>query len=96
MDLLAQRLEAAGFAVASIGSAAGGVIALAGLVRLSDGTQVFAKTIDPVVDDLFDVEASGLRSLRHLGRAATPEVLHVGPDLLVLAALHEPPSTADF
>jgi fructosamine-3-kinase len=96
VDLLAQRLEAAGYPVESMEPAAGGVIALAGLARLRDGTLVFAKTVDPVAGDVFDVEASGLRSLRHLGRAATPDVLHAGPDLLVLAPMHQPPSTPEF
>jgi fructosamine-3-kinase len=96
VDLLAQRLEAAGYCVGSLAPAGGGVIARAALVRLSDGSEVFAKTIDPVVDGLFEVEASGLRSLRHLGRAATPDVLHVGAELLVLSPLQPPPATPQF
>jgi fructosamine-3-kinase len=87
VELLAQRLEAAGFAIASLAPASGGVIASGALVRLTDGSEVFAKTVEPVVDDLFEIEASGLRSLRHLGRASTPDVLFVGPELLVLSPL---------
>lgn len=93
---MVQRLEAAGYAVETVAPAGGGVNARAGLVTLRDGVRVFAKTVEPIVDDLFEVEASGLRSLRHLGRAATPDVLHVGPDLLVLAAMHEAPTTVQF
>jgi fructosamine-3-kinase len=96
VELLVQRLEAAGYSVGSAELIGGGVIATAGLVRLADGVQVFAKTLDPVVEDLFDIEASGLRSLRHLGRTATPDVLHVSPQLLVLSALQPLASTADF
>jgi fructosamine-3-kinase len=96
VELLAQRLEAGGFLVESLSPAKGGVVATAGLARLRDGSQVFAKTVEPVVEDLFEVESSGLRSLRHLGRVATPDVLHVSPELLVLAAQHEPPSTPEF
>jgi fructosamine-3-kinase len=96
VELLGQRLEAAGYAVESIAVTKGGVIAQAGLATLRDGTVVFAKTIDPAPGDLFEVEASGLRSLRHLGRAATPDVLFTGPDLLVLAPLHEAPATPRF
>lgn len=96
MDLLRQRLEAAGFSVESIVVTKGGVIAQAGVATLSDRSQVFAKTVDPVPDELFEVEASGLRSLRHLGRALTPDVLHAGADLLVLAAMHQPPDTPQF
>lgn len=101
MDLLSQRLEAAGFAVQSLSPASGGVIASGALARLRDGSQVFAKTIEPGdgssdLGDLFDIEASGLRSLRHLGRAATPDVLYAGPDLLVLSPLLPPPEAPRF
>jgi fructosamine-3-kinase len=96
VELLVQRLEAAGYATASVEPAGSGATATAGLVRLRDGSEVFAKTIDPVVEDLFDVEASGLRSLRHLGRAAVPDVLHVSPELLVLSRLWPGPNTARF
>lgn len=47
MDLriLVERLHAAGFPVASVTPVTGGVVALAGLVTLADGRQVFAKTV---------------------------------------------------
>lgn len=44
MDLLLDRLRAAGLAVDSVGHAPGGVVALAGIATLDDGRQVFAKT----------------------------------------------------
>jgi fructosamine-3-kinase len=96
VDRLVQRLQDAGFAVESVGGCTGGWVATGGLARLRDGSQVFAKTIDPVVADLFDSEASGLRSLRHLGRASTPDVVHVSPELLVLSPLQPRPSTPEF
>jgi fructosamine-3-kinase len=96
VELLSQRLEAAGFAVESLRPASGGVIASGSLVRLRDGSEVFAKTTEPVVDDLFEIEASGLRSLRHLGRAGTPDVLFVNPSLLVLSPLRPSPETPQF
>jgi fructosamine-3-kinase len=85
--LLARRLRAAGFAVASIAPAAGGVVAQAGLVTLADGSRVFAKTLAGAGPDLFGVEADGLRALAELGGANTPEVLLSSPELLVLAAM---------
>ncbi|MDI1461601.1 fructosamine kinase family protein [Catellatospora sp. KI3] len=83
---LARRLGEAGFAVREVAAAGGGVIATAGLATLDDGRVVFAKTADAAGGDLFEVEAAGLRELRDVGGAATPEVLLVAEDLLVLAA----------
>ncbi|HEX8345016.1 MAG TPA: hypothetical protein VF657_09755 [Actinoplanes sp.] len=45
LRLLEQRLREAGLAVASIVPAGGGVVALAGIVTLTDGRRVFAKTL---------------------------------------------------
>jgi len=94
--LLARRLRAAGFAVASITPATGGVVAQAGLVTLADGGRVFAKTLAGSGPDLFGVEADGLRVLADLGGANTPEVLLSSPDLLVLAAMRPGGAEAGF
>ena len=67
--------------------AAGGVVALAGLATLADGRRIFAKTLPVTHSDLFPVEAEGLRALRELGGANTPQVLASTPDLLVLTAM---------
>jgi fructosamine-3-kinase len=92
--LLERRLCAAGFPVARLAPATGGVVALAGLATLTDGRQVFAKTLAQPAADLFPTEAEGLRALANLGGARTPEILHSGPDLLVLAALRPHPPGA--
>ena len=92
LRLLVQRLSGAGFPVASVVPAAGGVVALAGLATLSDGRRVFAKTLPVSRPGLFAVEAEGLRALAEVGGAKTPEVLASTPDLLVLAAM-QPRST---
>ena len=88
LRLLVERLHEAGFSVASIAPAAGGVVALAGLVTLRDGRRIFAKTLPASQSSLFTVEAEGLQALAELGGANTPEVLASTPDLLVLAAMH--------
>ncbi|MEQ4722386.1 fructosamine kinase family protein [Nonomuraea sp. B19D2] len=93
MDLLLVRLREAGFDAVSAETANGGVVALAGLATLRDGTRVFAKTLRTPVQDLFEVEAEGLRALRELGGATTPEVLAATADLLVLEPL--PPRRDD-
>jgi fructosamine-3-kinase len=88
-DLLVARLAEAGLA-AGVDAAApvsGGVIAVAGLVTLTDGSRVFAKTLPESNGDLFQVEAEGLQALRWLGGANTPTVLQVTPSLLVLEPL---------
>ncbi|GAA4915960.1 fructosamine kinase family protein [Nonomuraea thailandensis] len=87
MELLLARLRAAGFEAESVRPAPGGVVAAAGMARLRDGSQVFAKTLRTAAPDLFEIEAAGLRALRELGGVTTPEVLAVTPDLLVLEPL---------
>ncbi|MEV0386004.1 fructosamine kinase family protein [Nonomuraea sp. NPDC050643] len=87
MDLLVARLRRAGFETEHVRAAPGGVVAVAGLATLRDGSQVFAKTLRTAGSDLFEVEAEGLRVLRELGGVPTPEVLAVTPDLLVLEPL---------
>jgi fructosamine-3-kinase len=62
----------------------GGVVAIAGLISLHGGTQVFAKTLLEQDADVFAVESIGLAELRGHGGAKTPEVLCVSPRLLVL------------
>ncbi|WP_222871785.1 fructosamine kinase family protein [Nonomuraea sp. PA05] len=104
MELLLSRLRAAGFEAQSVRAAPGGVVALAGLATLRDGSRVFAKTMrdGPRVpaetsrtpaSDLFEIEAAGLRALRELGGVTTPQVLAVTQDLLVLEPL--PPRRDD-
>ncbi|TDD08692.1 aminoglycoside phosphotransferase [Nonomuraea deserti] len=93
MDLLLDRLRTAGFDAVAAEAAQGGVVALAGLATLRDGSRVFAKTLRADVPDLFEVEAEGLRVLRAMGGVTTPEVLAVTPRLLVLEPL--PPRRDD-
>ncbi|MEO3797574.1 fructosamine kinase family protein [Nonomuraea sp. B10E15] len=93
MDLLLDRLRTAGFDAVAAEAAQGGVVALAGLATLRDGSRVFAKTLRADVLDLFEVEAEGLHVLRAMGGVTTPEVLAVTPRLLVLEPL--PPRRDD-
>jgi fructosamine-3-kinase len=99
MTLLLERLRAAGFRPASVTPAAGGVVALAGLVTLCDGRRIFAKTLPGPGSDVFAVEAEGLRRLTDLGGAITPRVLSSTPVLLVLEAVQprrdDPPFWAE-
>ncbi len=87
VELLAQRLDQAGFAVGSLEPVAGGYFCVAGLAALRDGGRVFAKTLTEPDADLFEVEAAGLSALRVLGGARVPAVVHISPRLLVLEAL---------
>lgn len=67
--------------------AAGGAIAVSGLVTLRDGSRLFAKTLLGPELDVFPVEAAGLAELRELGGVNTPEVLHASSRLLVLTKM---------
>ncbi|MFC9327365.1 fructosamine kinase family protein [Kitasatospora sp. NPDC057015] len=83
-EILATRLRAAGYAPKRLKKAVGGVVAIAGLATLQDGTELFAKTLLGPDRDVFLVESSGLSELRKLGGANTPDVLHASACLLVL------------
>jgi fructosamine-3-kinase len=89
VELLAERLERAGFEVASLEAVKGGSVCAASMAALRDGRRVFAKTLaEPDVDtDLFEVEADGLSALGELGGARVPAVIAVSRCLLVLEAL---------
>jgi fructosamine-3-kinase len=88
IELLAKRLDEAGFAVASLEEVRGGFISVAGTATLRDGGRVFAKTLAEADADMFEIEAAGLSALHRLGGARVPAVVHVSQRLLVLEALH--------
>jgi fructosamine-3-kinase len=96
--LLLQRLRAAGLGdITRVDVSAEGMAAVAGLATLSSGSRVFVKTFEaPPADDLFALEAEGLRALREIGGLATPDILHVAPDALVLSALQPRPESPAF
>jgi fructosamine-3-kinase len=83
-EILTGRLREAGYAARKVERAVGGVVAVAGLVALQDGSQVFAKTLLGQELDVFTVESAGLSELRDLGGVNTPDVLRATPRLLVL------------
>jgi fructosamine-3-kinase len=87
--LLVDRVRAVGLPATSALVAAGGVVALAGMVTLQDGSEVFAKTLTEPDSDIFELEAEGLRALTDLGGVATPAILAVAPNVLVLER-HQP------
>jgi fructosamine-3-kinase len=97
-SLLLQRLNDVGIDdVVRVDPSAEGMAAVAGLATLRSGTQVFVKTCEaPPADDLFAREAEGLQALRHLGGLATPDVVHVARNVLVLSALQPRPQTPAF
>jgi fructosamine-3-kinase len=87
VELLAEGLEEAGFAVTKLDVVTSGSFCIAGLAALRGGGRVFAKTLADAGADLFDAEADGLSALRGLGGVRVPAVLHVSPRLLVLEEL---------
>ncbi|MFC1412014.1 fructosamine kinase family protein [Streptacidiphilus sp. N1-12] len=89
-EILADRLRAAGYAVKEIEQAVGGAVAIAGLVTLEDGTELFAKTLTGPDRDIFLVESTGLSELRGVGGANTPDILCASPRLLVLEKMQPP------
>ena len=87
VELLAEGLEAAGFAVAKLDAVTSGSFCVAGMAALRDGGRVFAKTLGDADAGLFEAEADGLSALRELGGVRVPAVVHVSSRLLVLEAL---------
>jgi fructosamine-3-kinase len=96
-DVLVGRLREAGYAVEGVDAATGGAVAVAGIVTLADGTQVFAKTLfGPEERDVFPVEAAGLAELRGTGTVRTPSVLRVSSRLLMLERMRPRRDDARF
>ncbi|KUN78999.1 aminoglycoside phosphotransferase [Streptomyces bungoensis] len=95
-QLLVERLREAGFAVDKVEAATGGVVAVAGLITLQDGRQVFAKTLRGPETDVFAVESTGLAELRAGGGVNTPQVLCASPRLLVLERMRPRRDAPDF
>lgn len=73
--------------VVSIRRLPGGYVADAWLVTFSDGSRAAVKTLPGAPADLFLVEAEGLAALASTGRLATPDVLAVNAQMIVLEAL---------
>lgn len=94
--ILTERLREAGYVARNVEQALGGVVAVAGLVTLEDGTQLFAKTMLDHDLDLFAVESAGLAALRDLGGAHTPAVLLATQRLLVLEKMQPRRDDEDF
>ena len=83
--LVARRAEELlGAAVVATAPVAGGDIATATRLRLSDGTTALMKTLPHAPDGFFEAEARGLRWLAEAGGVAVPEVLAVDQDCLIL------------
>lgn len=76
--------ELLGSAVVATAPVAGGDIATAHRLRLSDGRMVLMKTHPHAPEGFFEAEARGLEWLRVPDGVPVPEVLAVAPDCLVL------------
>lgn len=97
-DFLLDRLHAAGLSdVTAVEPVEGGMAALAGLATRRSGPPLFVKSfIEVPSDDVFAAEAEGLDVLREQGAVATPEVVLVTRDVLVLSVLRPQPTEEGF
>ena len=97
--VVARRVEELlGHAVVSTAPVAGGDIATATKVRLSDGTVALVKTLANPPADFFESEARALRWLAEpapAGGVPVAEVLAAAPDCLVLRWVEQGRSTPD-
>ncbi|UAL30146.1 fructosamine kinase family protein [Nocardioides rotundus] len=96
--LVARRAEELlGHAVVATAPVAGGDIATATKLRLSDGTIALMKTLTHPPEGFFESEARGLGFLAEAGPDGVPvgEVLAVEPDCLILRWVEQGRSTAE-
>lgn len=83
--LIARRAEELlGTSVIATAPVAGGDIATATRLRLSDGSSALMKTLPHAPEDFFTDEAEGLRWLAAAGGAAVPEVLGADHECLIV------------
>ena len=86
LPLVARRAEdLLGAAVVATAPVAGGDIATATRLRLSNGTTALMKTLPRAPEDFFESEARGLRWLAEADGLAVPEVLAVDAECLILS-----------
>ena len=94
--LVARRAEELlGAAVVATAPVAGGDIATATRLRLSNGTTALMKTHPHAPPDFFETEASGLRWLAEADGVRVPEVLAVDHECLILSWVEPGKNTAD-
>jgi fructosamine-3-kinase len=94
--LVARRAEELhGAAVVATAPVAGGDIATATRLRLSDGTTALMKTLPHAPGDFFPAEAAGLRWLAEAGGAHVPEVLGVDHECLIIRWVEPGKSSVD-
>jgi fructosamine-3-kinase len=96
-DALCASLREVGRAdgISAVRRLSGGVIADAWLISWADGTSAVGKIVNGAAPDLFRTEADGLAALRGTGHLATPDVLAVTDQLLLLEALVPRDDSAD-
>lgn len=97
-ELLLRRLHDAGLDdVVRIDVSTEGMAAVAGIATRRSGDSVFVKTFAvPPADDLFPLEADGLRALREKGGLTTPNIVYVSRAVLVLSTLQPRRETTVF
>jgi fructosamine-3-kinase len=96
LPLVARRAEdLLGAAVVATAPVAGGDIATATRLRLSNGTTALMKTLPHAPEDFFESEAHGLRWLAEAGGVQVPEVLGVDHECLIVAWVEPGRNTAD-
>lgn len=97
-QLLQKRLHDVGFDdIVQFDISTEGMAAISGFATQRSGNVVFVKTfVESVSDDLFMLEAEGLRAISDIGGFTTPNVVHVSSDVLVLSVLQPRPATPAF
>ncbi len=96
LPLIAKRAEGLlGSSVVATAPVAGGDIATATRIRLSDGTTALMKTFHQAPEGFFDAEVRGLRWLAEADGVAVPEVLGHDHECVILRWVEPGKSTID-
>ncbi|WP_415901972.1 fructosamine kinase family protein [Neptuniibacter sp. QD29_5] len=96
MKSLQSWVEQQGLSIDSEESLSGGCIAAAKRVLLSDGQQLFVKSVSHANERMFKAEAAGLQALSACAELSTPKVIQFDRDGLILEFIEQSPKDADF
>ena len=74
----------------------GGCVAVSRRLTLSNGQQIFVKSMDKPATGLFRAEAAGLKALGECTDISVPEVIYTGEDCLILDYIETGERSGDF
>jgi len=93
---LQRWVEQQGLKIVYEESLSGGCIASAKRVVLSDGTQLFVKSVSRASQGMFEAEAAGLNALSACSELSTPKVIQFDQNGLILEFIEQSPKAEAY